>query len=164
MAIKYRTKNHTKCSIDLHNLCMMPTVRRYRINLLSRTYADSNVLATDSSPEAQRRGKFGPKSMPCVMVGYKDDSEMLWRIWDPELQRVNAQSEVVLDEERNTQMLWHYESNEIDMFQFPEDEEYVKESDTRDEPLRDSQPIQIGSQPTQIDKRSKSHMHKPPDE
>jgi len=39
----------------------------------------------------------------------------------------------------------------------PEDEEYVEETDTRDEPLRDSQPTQIG-------KRSKSHMQEAPDE
>jgi len=54
--------------------------------------------------------------------------------------------------------------NEIDLFGLPGDEEYVKETDTGDEPLRDSQPMQIGSQPTQIDNRSKSHMHEAPDE
>ena len=43
------------------------------------------------------------------------------------------------------------------MFGLPEDEEYVDEKDTRDEPLRDSQPTQIG-------KRSTSHMHEAPDE
>jgi hypothetical protein len=31
------------------------------------------------------------------------------------------------------------EINEIDIFELPEDEEYVEESDTRDEPLRDHQ-------------------------
>jgi len=50
-----------------------------------------------------------------------------------------------------------HESNEIDMFGLPEDEEYVEETDTGDEPLRDSQPTQIG-------KRSKSHKHEAPDE
>jgi hypothetical protein len=48
-------------------------------------------------------------------------------------------------------------SNEIDIFGLSEDEEYVEETDTGDEPLRDSQPTQIG-------KRSKSHMHEAPDE
>ena len=48
-------------------------------------------------------------------------------------------------------------SNEIDMFELPEVEEYVEEADTGDEPLRDSQPTQIG-------KRSTSHMHDAPDE
>ena len=48
-------------------------------------------------------------------------------------------------------------SNEIDMFELPEDDEYVEETDTRDEPLRDSQPTQIG-------KRSKPHMYEAHDE
>jgi hypothetical protein len=64
----------------------------------------------------------------------------LWRLWDSEFQRVKAKSEVVFDEERNAQMSCQHERNEIDMFELPEDEEYVEETDTRDEPLRDSQP------------------------
>jgi len=79
-------------------------------------------------------------------------SKTLWRIWDPKIQRVKTQSEVVFDEERNAHMSCQHGSNEIDMFGLPEDWEYVEEKDTRDEPLRDSQPTQIG-------KRSKSHMH-----
>jgi len=49
-------------------------------------------------------------------------------------------------------------SNEIDIFGLPEDEEYVEEIDTGDEPLggQDSQPM--------IDKRSKSRMHEASDE
>jgi len=47
-------------------------------------------------------------------------------------------------------------SNDIDMFGLSEDKEYVERTDTRDEPLRDSQPMQIGQ-------RSKSHMHEAPD-
>jgi hypothetical protein len=77
---------------------------------------------------------------------------MLWRLWDPEFQRVNTQSEVVFDGERNAYILCQQTSNEMDLFGLPEDEEYVEEIDTGDEPLRDSQPTQIG-------KRSKSHMH-----
>jgi len=91
------------------------------------------------------------------MVGYTHDSKTLWRLWDPEFQRVKAQSAVVFDEERNAHMSCQHESNEINRFELPEDEEYVEESDTGDEPLRDSQPMQIG-------KRSKSHMHRAPDE
>jgi len=98
------------------------------------------------------------------MVGYTHDSKTLWGLWDPEFQRVKAQSKVVFDEERNAHMSCQHETNEIDMFELPEDEEYVEETDTGDGPLRDSQPTQIGSQPTQIGKRSKSHMHKAPDE
>jgi len=91
-------------------------------------------------------------------VGYTQDSKLLWRLSDSEFQRVKAQSEVVFDEERNAHMSCQHESNEIDLFELQEYEEYVEESDTGDEPLQDSQPMQIG-------KRSKSHMHKKaPDE
>jgi hypothetical protein len=42
-------------------------------------------------PEVQRRqGKFGLRSKPCMMVGYTHDSKSLWRIWDPEFQRVKT--------------------------------------------------------------------------
>jgi hypothetical protein len=109
-------------------------------------------------PEVQPlQGKFGPRSKPCMMVGYTHHSKTLWRIWDPECQKVKAKSEVVFDEERNVHMSCQAGRNEIDMFGLPEDEEYVDEKDTGDEPLRDSQPTQIG-------KRSTSHMHEPPDE
>jgi hypothetical protein len=110
-------------------------------------------------PEVQRRGKFGPRSKPCMMVGYTHDSKTLWRIWDPEFQRVRAQSEVVFDEERNAHMSCQHESNEIDMFGLSEDEEYVEETDTGDEPLRGQD-----SQPTHIGKRPASLMHEAPDE
>jgi hypothetical protein len=92
-----------------------------------------------------------------MMVGYTHDSKKLWRIWDPEFQRVKAQSEVVFDEERNAHMSCQHGSNEIDIFGLPDDEEYDEETDAGDEPLRDSQPTQIG-------KISKSHMHEAPDE
>jgi len=45
------------------------------------------------------------------------------------------------------------------MFGIPEDEDYVEEIDTGDEPLRGQD-----SQPTQLGKRSTSHMHEAPDE
>jgi hypothetical protein len=38
-------------------------------------------------------------------------------------------------------------SNEINMFGLPEDEQYVDEKDTGDEPFRDSQPTQISRDP-----------------
>jgi len=38
-------------------------------------------------------------------------------------------------EERNVNMLCHHERDEIDMLGVPEDEQYVKETDTGDEPL-----------------------------
>jgi hypothetical protein len=109
-------------------------------------------------PEVQRhQGKFSLRSKPCMIIDYTHDSKSLWRIWDPEFQRVNTESEVVLDEERNAHMLCQHGSNEIDMFGILEDEEYVEETDTGDEPLRDYQPTQIG-------KRSKSYMHEARDE
>jgi hypothetical protein len=54
--------------------------------------------ASRLSPEVQYRGKFGPRSKPCMMVGYTHDSKTLWRIWDPEFQEVKAQSIVFFDE------------------------------------------------------------------
>jgi len=110
-------------------------------------------------PEVPRRqGKFGPRSKPCMMVGYTYDSKTLWRIWDPEFQNVKAQSEVVFEEERNAYMSCQHGSNEIDIVGLPEDEEYVDEIDTGGEPLRGQD-----SQPTQIGKRSTSLMHEAPD-
>ena len=74
-------------------------------------------------PEIQgRQGKFGRRSKPCIMVGYTHDSKTLWRIWDPELRKVKAQSEVAFNEERNAHMLCQHGSNEIDIFGSPEDE------------------------------------------
>jgi hypothetical protein len=131
--------NKISYQASLHNL------RRFR------------CYASRLFPEVQRcQGKFGPRSKPCMMVGYTHYSKTLWRIWDPEFQKVKAQSEVIFDEERNAHMLCQHGSNENDMFGLPEDEEYVNEKDTGDEPLRDSQPMQIG-------KRSTSHMQEAPD-
>jgi hypothetical protein len=111
-------------------------------------------------PEVQCcQGKFGPRSKPCMMVGYTHDSKTLCRIWDPEFQKVKAQSEVIFDEERNAHMPCQHGSNQVDIFGLPEDEEYVDEIDTGDEPLRGQD-----SQPTQIGTKSKSHMHEAPDE
>jgi hypothetical protein len=94
-----------------------------------------------------------------MMVGYIDDSKTLSRIWDPEFQKVKAQSEVVFDEERNANMSCQHGSNEIDIFGLTEDEEYVDKIDTGDDPLRGQD-----SQPTQIGKRSTSRMHEAADE
>jgi hypothetical protein len=111
-----------------------------------------------SMPPGQVRNT---RSKPCMMVGYTHDSKTLWRIWGPEFHKVKAQSEVVFDEERNAHTSCQHESNEIDadMFGLPKDKEYIEEIDTGDEPLRGQD-----SQPTQLGKRSTSHMHKAPDE
>jgi len=112
------------------------------------------------TPEIQCcQGKFGPMLKASMMVDYTHDSKMLWRLWDPKFQKVKAQSEVVFDEQRNTQMLCHHGCNEIAIFGLPEDEKYVEETDTGDEPLRGQD-----SQPTQIGKRFTSHLHEAPEE
>ena len=51
---------------------------------------------------------------------------------------MKAQSEVVFDEERNAHMFCQHESDGTDMFKLPEVEEYVEETDTRDDPLQDN--------------------------
>jgi hypothetical protein len=70
-----------------------------------------------------------------MMVGYTHDSKTLWRIWDPEFQKVKAQSEVVFNEERNAHKSYQHGSNEIDIFGFTEDEKSVDKTDTGGEPL-----------------------------
>jgi hypothetical protein len=61
--------------------------------------------ASRLNPEVHRhQGKLGLRLQPCMMVGYTHDSKTLWRIWDPEFQRVKTQLEVVFDEERNSHM------------------------------------------------------------
>jgi hypothetical protein len=106
-------------------------------------------------PEVQCRGKFGPRSKPCMMAGYTHDSKTLWRIWDPEFEKVKAQSEVIFDEVRNAHMSCLHERNETDtdILGLSEDKEYIEETDTRDVPLRGQD-----SQPTQSGKKSTSHM------
>jgi hypothetical protein len=112
-------------------------------------------------PRIQRcQGEFDPRSKPFMMVGYTHDSKTLWRIWDPKFQMVKAQSEVVFDEETNAHMSCQHVSNEINIFGLPEDEEYVEEIDTGDEPLRGQDSLS-----TQIGKRSTTRMHETvPDE
>jgi len=72
-----------------------------------------------------------------MTVGDRHNSKTLWRIWDPELQQVKAQSEVVFDEARNAHVSCQHESNENDsnMFGLPRDMEYIEKKDSRDEPL-----------------------------
>jgi hypothetical protein len=71
---------------------------------------------------------------------------------------VKAQPEVVFDEESNAHMSCQHGSNEIYIFGLLEDEKYVDEIDTGDEPLRGQD-----SHSSQIGKRSRCHMHEAPD-
>jgi hypothetical protein len=93
------------------------------------------------------------------MVGDAPDSKALLTIWDPKFQKVQAQSEVVFDAGRNAHMSCQDESNEINIFGLPEDEKSVDKTHTGGEPLRGQE-----NQPTQIGKRSTSHMHEASDE
>jgi hypothetical protein len=85
-------------------------------------------------PEVQRRSKFGPRSKPCMMVGYTHDSTTLWRIWDTSFQVVRAQSEVISDEERNAFV--SSTTDGVDSLGLPEDTEYIPELHTGDGLLR----------------------------
>ena len=51
--------------------------------------------------EVQHRGKFGLRSKPWIMVGYTHEPKTLWRLWDPEFQRVKTQWEVVHQQKLN---------------------------------------------------------------
>jgi hypothetical protein len=82
-------------------------------------------------PEPQRHGKFSPRSKPCMMVGYVHDSTTLWRIWDPAFQVVRSQSNVIFDEERNTHASC-LPGDHTDIFELPEETEYIEEIDSGD--------------------------------
>jgi hypothetical protein len=103
----------------------MRPATKYRIKLLSTTYVDSDSSPADSSPKLNAEANSAQGQSP-VMVGYIHDSKTLWRIWDPESQRVKAQTEVIFDKERNmAHMSCQHESNEIDtdIFGLPDIEE-----------------------------------------
>ena len=43
--------------------------------------------------------KFGPRSKPCIMLGYVHDTTKIWKLWDPESCRVFQASDVLFDED-----------------------------------------------------------------
>jgi len=63
------------------------------------------------------------------MVGYVHDSTTLWRIWDPSFRVVRSQSDVIFDEERNAHSSCLY-GDQTDIFELPEETEYVEEIET----------------------------------
>jgi len=73
------------------------------------------------------------------MIGYVYELQLLWIIWHSKYITVKAQLEVVFDEERNPHMFYYHGTNEIDVFGLLETEEYDKETEPADEPLRESQ-------------------------
>jgi len=80
-------------------------------------------------PEPQRDGKFSPRSKPCMKVGYIHNSTTLWRIWDPAFRMVRSQSDAIFDQERNT-LASCLHGDETDIFELPEEMEYVEEIET----------------------------------
>jgi len=50
MAIKNHMKHHTRCYIELPNLCTMLKATRYRVKIHFTTYVDSEVTPADWSP------------------------------------------------------------------------------------------------------------------
>jgi hypothetical protein len=70
-----------------------------------------------------------------MMVGYTHNSTTVWRIWDPEFKAVKAQSEVIFDEDRNAHVSC-LQGNENDIFELPQETEYIEEIDNGDGLLR----------------------------
>jgi len=60
------------------------------------------------------------------MVVYVHDSSTLRRIWDPAFRVVRSQSDVILDEERNAHASC-LQGDQTDIFELPEETEYVEE-------------------------------------
>jgi len=85
-------------------------------------------------PEPQRHGKFSPRSKTCMMVGYVHDSTTLWRIWDAAFQVVRLQSDVIFDEESNAHASCLH-GDQTDIFELPEETEYVEEIETGEDGL-----------------------------
>jgi len=60
------------------------------------------------------------------MVGYVYDSTTLWTIWDPAVRVVRSQSDVTFDERKNAHSVCLHAA-QPDIFDLPEETEYVKE-------------------------------------
>jgi len=82
-------------------------------------------------PEPQCHGKISPGSKPCMIFGYVHNSTTLWRIWDPAFQIVRSQSNVIFVEERNTHASC-LPGDHTDIFELPEETEYIEEIDSGD--------------------------------
>jgi len=82
-------------------------------------------------PELQCHGKFSPGSKPCMMVGYMHNSTTRWRIWDPAFRVVRLQSDVIFDEEWNAHASC-LQGDQTDIFELPEETDYIEEIDSGD--------------------------------
>jgi hypothetical protein len=80
-------------------------------------------------PKPQCHGEFSRRRKPRMMVGYMHDSTTLWRIWDRAFQALRSQSDVIFNEERNAHASCLY-GNETNIFELPEEMEYVMEIGT----------------------------------
>ena len=63
------------------------------------------------------------------MVGYVHNFTRLWRICDPAFRVVRSQSDIIYDEERNAHASCLH-GDQTDIFELPEETEYVKEIET----------------------------------
>jgi len=62
------------------------------------------------------------------MVSYIHDSTTLWRIWDPPLGVLRSQSDVIFD--KRAMPTHHVYTRQTDIFELPEETEYVEEIET----------------------------------
>jgi len=79
----------------------------------------------------QRNGKFSQRSKPCMMVGYVHDPTTLWGIWDQAFRVVGSQSDVIFHKERNAHISC-LQGDQTDIFELPEETEYIEEIDIGD--------------------------------
>jgi len=63
------------------------------------------------------------------MVGYMHDSTTPWGLWDLAFRVVRSQSDVIFDEERNAHSSC-LPGDQTDIFELPEETEYVEEIET----------------------------------
>jgi len=80
-------------------------------------------------PELQHHVICSPRSKPCMIVGYVNESTTLWSLWDPAFRIVRSQSDVIFDEERNAHTS-SLEGDQTDILELPEEKDYVKEIET----------------------------------
>jgi hypothetical protein len=95
-ATKHRTKCHTRCCMDLANL--RTTLQRDIVSNLSPQPTSIWMLPWQTHPHSTTLRHIRPEAKALHygrMVGHAHDSKTVWRIWDPEFQRVKAQSDDV---------------------------------------------------------------------
>jgi hypothetical protein len=66
-----------------------------------------------------------------MIVGYTNNSTTIWRLRDFKLKAVKAESKVIFDEDCNAHVSC-LQGNENDIFELPQETEYVEELDNGD--------------------------------